>query len=262
MGSMFRRLKADEIECRVSTCNEKGVSLLLYKDARCDQNILDETVGPMNWQRSHSRDNANCTVSIWDEKKKQWISKEDTGTESFTEKEKGLASDSFKRACFNWGIGRELYTAPFIRVTADKVNLVPKAKGGGMTTFDRFDVTDIGYDEDGKVNRLSITNTKKGCVAFTMGNVSKTRKKAETAPQNDAQAMEEHYEDVRKQTIGNAKANALLSFLLENGIKTSTVLKLCKKDSLENLTEYQHRYIFDNISKIKAAQDGTQGETA
>ncbi len=93
--------------------------MLLYKDARCDQNVLDEAVGPYNWQRSHNRDNANCIVSIWDEKKGQWISKEDTGTESRTEAEKGLASDSFKRACFNWGIGRELYTAPAIWVPYD-----------------------------------------------------------------------------------------------------------------------------------------------
>ena len=115
---IFRTLRASEIDCRISTASQKGVSLLLYKDARVDQNILDETVGPMNWQRSHSRDNANCTVSLWDEEKQQWIAKEDTGTESNTEKEKGLASDSFKRACFNWGIGRELYTAPFIWIKA------------------------------------------------------------------------------------------------------------------------------------------------
>ena len=100
---LFRNLTADEIECRVATVSEKGCSLLLYKDARCDMNILDETFGPMNWRRSHTRDNANCIVSIWDDEKQQWIDKEDTGTESFTEKEKGLASDSFKRACFNWG---------------------------------------------------------------------------------------------------------------------------------------------------------------
>lgn len=100
----FRDLKADEIDCRVATCSDKGVSLLLYKDARCDMNILDETVGSMNWQRKHTRDNANCTVEIWDADKNQWISKEDTGTESYTEKEKGQASDSFKRACFNWGM--------------------------------------------------------------------------------------------------------------------------------------------------------------
>ena len=94
----IRLLRADEIDARISTCNQWGVGILLYKDARCDMNILDETFGNMNWQRRHCRDNQNCVVSIWDEDKKQWIEKEDTGTESFTEKEKGLASDSFKRA--------------------------------------------------------------------------------------------------------------------------------------------------------------------
>ena len=92
---------------------------MLYKDSRVDMNLLDEVVGAQNWQRMHLRDNANCIVSIWDEEKKQWIDKEDTGTESNTEKEKGLASDSFKRACVNWGIGRELYTAPQITLWGD-----------------------------------------------------------------------------------------------------------------------------------------------
>ena len=102
----FRLLTADEIECRIGTVKAQGVSLLLYKDARTDQNILDEVVGSMNWQRSHQILDGNlyCTVSIWDEEKKQWISKQDVGTESFTEKEKGQASDCFKRACFNFGI--------------------------------------------------------------------------------------------------------------------------------------------------------------
>lgn len=153
---MFRLLKANEIEARVATVSEKGCTLLLYKDARCDMNILDETVGPMNWMRSHTRDNANCIVSIWDENKKQWISKEDTGTESFTEKEKGLASDSFKRACFNWGIGRELYTAPFIWISADKVNL--SQKNGKYTTYDKFVVEAIRYDEKRQISALSIKN--------------------------------------------------------------------------------------------------------
>lgn len=111
---MFRDLKKDEIDVRVSFVKENGFSVLLYKDARADMIILDETVGAMNWKREHTRDNKNCIVSIWDNKKNMWISKEDTGTESNNEREKGLASDSFKRACFNWGIGRELYTAPFI----------------------------------------------------------------------------------------------------------------------------------------------------
>lgn len=159
----FRTLRADEIECRVATVNpEKGLSLLLYKDARCDMSILDETVGAMNWMRSHSRDNANCTVSIWDAEKQQWISKEDTGTESNTEKEKGLASDSFKRACVNWGIGRELYTAPFIYVTADKVKW-GKNRRGDIVPESKFRVTKIGCDLRNRINLL-IINSGKGVV--------------------------------------------------------------------------------------------------
>ena len=142
MELKFRDLKADEIDVRVATVSEKGVSLLLYKDARVDQNILDETVGALNWQRKHSRENANCEIGIWDNEKSQWVWKEDTGTESYTEKEKGLASDSFKRAGFNWGIGRELYTAPFIWIFADKAK-VTQDKTGKYTTKEKFYVSSI-----------------------------------------------------------------------------------------------------------------------
>ena len=111
-----RMLKAEEIECRVGTINGKGCSLLLYKDARVDMKILDETYGVGNWQRTHEviNDNLFCTIEIWNDKINQWVKKQDVGTESYTEKEKGEASDSFKRAGFNVGIGRELYTSPFI----------------------------------------------------------------------------------------------------------------------------------------------------
>jgi hypothetical protein len=121
-------------------------------------NILDETVGPFNWKREHTRENANCIVSIWDSDKEQWISKEDTGTESFTEKEKGLASDSFKRACFNWGIGRELYTAPFIWVTNAAIY---KTTVNGKDIFkcnDKFEVQEIQYDENKNITGIIIKN--------------------------------------------------------------------------------------------------------
>lgn len=168
----FRLLEAPEIDCRIQTVSEKGVSLLLYKDARVDQNILDETVGPMNWQRSHSRDNANCTVSIWDETKKTWVSKEDTGKESNTEAEKGLASDSFKRACFNWGIGRELYTAPFIWIDSHDCNIVSSGRRDRngkeiFTCYDKFKVSRIGYDDKKNINALVITG-KGGRVVYSM----------------------------------------------------------------------------------------------
>lgn len=158
MKAMFRDLRADEIEVRVAQAKQNGVSLLLYKDARVDQNILDETVTPWGWMRCHSRDNANCTVSLWDERKQQWISKEDTGVESNTEKEKGLASDSFKRACFNWGIGRELYTAPFIWIRADGCEELKEIQGK-WKCFDAFEVQKIVI-EDKRIVAIAIRNIK------------------------------------------------------------------------------------------------------
>ena len=172
----FRELRADEIDCRIAQVKENGLSLLLYKDARVDQNILDETVGTLNWQRSHELIGANlyCTVSIWDEDKKQWISKQDVGTESFTEKEKGQASDSFKRACFNLGIGRELYTAPFIWIKATDCKIT--SANGKSKCFDNFTVSKIGY-KDGRITSLEIRNEALNRVVYTMG------KKAEKSPE-------------------------------------------------------------------------------
>jgi hypothetical protein len=110
-------LSIDQIDFRVQSINKGGyATILAYKDARVDQVRLDEVVGPLGWQRQHLHSNHNCIVSIWCDDKKAWVSKEDTGTESNTEQQKGLASDSFKRACFNWGIGRELYDYPLIQV--------------------------------------------------------------------------------------------------------------------------------------------------
>ena len=166
----FRKLKAEEIDCRVSQIQSNWCTLLLYKDARVDQNILDESVGCMNWQKRYVRDNANCIVGIWDKEKQQWVEKEDTGTESFSEAEKGLASDSFKRACFNWGIGRELYTAPSIFIfprkdmgTKTKDNEESKEffeKNGKYTTKTKFYVDLIGYDASGNINDLIIRDHK------------------------------------------------------------------------------------------------------
>lgn len=160
----FRELRADEIDCRVSTVSEKGCSLLLYKDARCDMNILDEIVKPENWQRKHELINGNlfCSVGInvaKAEEEPRWVWKQDVGVESNAEKEKGQASDAFKRACFNWGIGRELYTAPFIWIPAECVTLKDKVDKGQTkkTTFDRFRVTQILY-EDSRIVALAIKN--------------------------------------------------------------------------------------------------------
>lgn len=169
----FRALKASEIDCRIQSIGQNktgavGTTILLYKDARVDMNILDETVGAMNWQREHSVVNGNlyCTISIWDEVKEQWISKSDVGTESNTEKEKGQASDSFKRAGFNWGIGRELYSAPFVYIQLDKSEYIER--NGKLTSNAKFKVKDIAYDENRNIVRLVVVDSK-GKVRYTFG---------------------------------------------------------------------------------------------
>lgn len=160
MEMKFRTLNADEIDCRLAQVAKTGSGMfLLYKDARCDMAMLDEVVGPMNWKREHTRENANCIVSIWDDDKKQWISKEDTGSESNTEKEKGLASDSFKRACFNWGIGRELYTAPTIWV---------KPLQGEDIKYLRLKCTKIGYNDKREITILELVDGN-GTVRYKFG---------------------------------------------------------------------------------------------
>lgn len=192
MSLTFRDLYASEIDCRVQQIKNNGLSLLLYKDARCDMNILDETVGAMDWKREHTRNNANCIVSIWDKEKQQWISKEDTGTESNTEAEKGLASDSFKRACVNWGIGRELYTAPFIWIPKEKCNIETKTKNNKeyLVCNDKFVVSEIVI-EDKKIKSVTIQNEKTEDVVYSWP--SKTATAKQPKPQEQKNDIEPVY---------------------------------------------------------------------
>lgn len=134
----MRPLRADEIEVRVGSVGQGYMTMLLYKNARVDQAILDEIYGPFNWQRDHKevKGVVYCGIGIKDTGSGEWIWKWDAGAESFTEKEKGEASDSFKRAGFNWGIGRELYTAPNIRIDVDTV---PKKGGYGYELKNKWD---------------------------------------------------------------------------------------------------------------------------
>ena len=168
----IRTLRADEIECRVQTVKQNGCSLLLFKDARCDMKILDETFGIMGWQRKHELINNNlfCTISVWDTDKQMWISKQDVGVESYTEKEKGQASDSFKRACFNLGIGRELYTAPFIWISLNSNEIIENK--GKYNVKTKFRVKEISYSENKEIDRLVIVDNQ-GTVRYETGNYIK-----------------------------------------------------------------------------------------
>ena len=148
----IRLLIENDVELRIQKITEtkKGVfvTLLVYKDARTDMDILDETFGPMNWQRKHKLigNTMYCAISVWDDEKKQWVEKEDAGKESYSETEKGQASDSFKRSGVNWGIGRELYNAPKIRIKLEAGEFIKE--GNTIKCFKNFSVKSMVYDKE------------------------------------------------------------------------------------------------------------------
>lgn len=172
----FRSLRPDEIECRVQSVKQNGCSILLFKDARCDMRILDETVGPENWQKEfyeckgtlfcrvgiRVRREFVTTVAPYDE----WVWKSDAGEPSNTSAKKGEASDSFKRACFNFGIGRELYSAPFIWLPESACR-IQNARGKHVC-YDRFSVADMSV-RDGKISYLKIVNDSTHRVCYEWG---------------------------------------------------------------------------------------------
>ena len=212
----IRLLKASEIECRVGSVKNNGMSLLLYKDARADMKILDETFGFDGWKREHQLIDGKlfCTVSIWSDKRGEWITKQDVGTESNAEKEKGQASDAFKRACVNFGIGRELYRSPFIWVK-------------GYDKYEKFDVKEIGYNEDREINYLVITDSK-GNECFKFG------KKAKDAIIDDKQKKE--------------------LFLVAKGLDTKIVKEILYSFGFENsseITKKEFKNVCDSIEKSK-----------
>lgn len=245
----FRHLNADEIDCRIATVKGNGLTLLLYKDARVDQNILDETVGPMNWQRRHCRENANCIVSLWDEEKKQWIEKEDTGTESYTEKEKGLASDSFKRACFNWGIGRELYTAPFIWIGDRDCKIVTKKAGAKetYTCYDKFSVNQIGYDDEGRINVLEIWNSRTCRIVYRMGQGAAV----EPAEEPEKEPVQ------REEGLTEAQLNTLLNELARTGVGWR---KLCENYGVAQLSRMNAHQFRDAMEILRKKPDKPRKE--
>ena len=234
----IRLLRADEIECRVGMISEKGLSLLLYKDARVDMKILDEVYGPLNWQRKHEMIGGNlyCTVSIWDKEKQQWISKMDVGTKSNTEQEKGEASDSFKRACFSHGIGRELYTAPFIWIGAEKVSI--KRKNDRYTTYDKFKISSISYNENREITGLSIIN-QDGRVVYSLIDRSLGQQGLPELQKEHTDPIDEHAEAINKE-------------LERTGVALDTVLQRYGVKSVQEMDDNTYKKAMNSLKRTKA----------
>ena len=218
----FRLLRADEIEARIQSVKSNGCVVLLYKDARCDMNILDETIGAENWQRNHEVINGNlfCNVGINIKKEDgfdNWVWKQDVGTESNTEKEKGQASDSFKRACFNWGIGRELYSSPFIWIKLDSSEII------NGKCYLKFIVKEIGYNEKEEINKLVIVDENgKERFKFPKGESKETPQEV----------------DYRKLLIDHCKSN---------GIDLNGIAQQCNLS--RNATNEDFRRVYEGLTK-------------
>lgn len=246
----IRLLHADEIECRVAMVTEKGVSLLLYKDARVDQKILDETFSVFGWKRSHQMIDGNlyCTVEVWDEEKKQWIGKQDVGTESYAEKEKGQASDSFKRACVNWGIGRELYSAPFIWLPAERVTI--QQINGKYVIKDRFQVTGIDYSDKREIAELQIQNQKGEIVySYYSGKKNETvQKQTKTTKGNSAQVKTKLAEKAMQNRL-----DELQKELDRTGVSWQAVLKRYGLTDINQMTMEQYRDAMAGLRKSRSA---------
>lgn len=217
---MCRDLRADEIDVRVQSQKQNGLILLLYKNARVDMDILDETFGKFGWQRKHEFKDGKlyCTVSVWDSEKQMWISREDVGTESNTEAEKGQASDSFKRANVNFGIGRELYTSPFIWINAKDYELDNKGK-----CSDTFSVSHIKVEKK-QITELVIKNDKLGKDVYFFGVKKPTNSRENTSPK------QEHTEINNEAKTSTEKAQMTYKEALLVQFKGRTLHEIYKTD--------------------------------
>lgn len=225
-----RLLKPKDISCRVQSISEKGLTLLLYVTSRAGQNLLDEKYGPLGWQDSYREIGGElfCTISAWDEKKQQWVSKEDVGTASYTEKEKGRASDAFKRACVKHGIARELYSAPFIWISAQQCDIRPvKDK---FATRDKFYVKDITYNAAGEIDALKIMNQNMDIVfeKFSNGNIS----------------------DIQR--------TALLRTMEQAGVTLDAILEKCDIKDLRDMSQEQYSKICNKLQVTIEAKRKTE----
>lgn len=172
----MRKLKPEEIECRVAQVTSNGCSLLLYKTARVDRAILDEEFGAMSWQNDFKVIDGKMYggIGIYSNDLGEWLWRWDCGTESNTEAEKGQASDCFKRAGFKWGIGIELYSAPFIWYSC-KTHQNQKGKWELEDKYIKFKVQEIGYADNGNINKLVIIDDKDNIIFKLGAKVSKPK---------------------------------------------------------------------------------------
>lgn len=251
----IRTLRADEIECRVQSVRKStnGVSaiLLLYKDARVDMRIFDEVFGPFGWQREHHLINGNlfCTISVKNPETGEWVSKQDVGVESNTEKEKGQASDAFKRAGFNWGIGRELYTAPTIRVKLNENEYEMQDGKLRIKPWVTFHVAEISYNENRVIDKVLIVDNN-GNKRWPV----EAQKKSAPAPVSQPAPVGTTPKLTGKATPAQVRKLHAVAKTLEVDVKAE-IKQRFGIDSTNDLTKEQASGLIDNLeARFKTKQ--------
>lgn len=130
---------------RVQSANQWGASCVAYIDARDVQDLLDEVCGVDGWQVKYKEHKGNlfCSIGIYNGQVEEWIWKEDCGTESNVEKQKGEASDAFKRAAVMWGVGRFLYHKTIVKLPVKEKNgkFVPYSESRKKFITSQDDIT-------------------------------------------------------------------------------------------------------------------------
>ena len=206
--------------------NKKSLTEFIpYKNARADMCILDECVGPDNWQRDHKDvDGAfMCGIGIYSDKHKQFIWKWDAGSSNGSaDVSKASASDSFKRAGFSWGIGRELYTAPFIWISAEKIDIHKKADR--YVTYDKFKVSSLSYNENREIKDISIVN-QNGKIVYQLKSTSEKN-------------TNEHIDGINQE-------------LRRTGIALDTVLRRYGVSSIEEMDENTYKKAMNSLKRTK-----------
>lgn len=252
----FRLLKADEIEVKVKQVTEKGAVALIYKTSRVDMDILDETVGAENWQSEYAeiKGNLYCGIGIKDETSGEWVWKYDCGIESRSDGEgnekKGEASDAFKRAGVQWGIGRELYTSPFIFLN---VPTIANANGKGYklkNAFSKFEVKEIAYDEGNRIAKIVIADEKGNEVYRYPREAASAREKSKPAEKAEKFQPLTKAELVQVYGVKNAEATlaalekklgvALKDWDAETTEKVCETLEKMKKKKAEEMEKYRN----------------------
>lgn len=220
ISELSKPLTKEDVELRIGSVTEKGVSLLIYKTARTDINRLNAVCGT-KWENVHYSDtkgNICCKIAIFDKEINQWVTREDVGTESYTEKEKGSYSDSFKRAGFRWGIGTELYNAPFIWI---ETKTRKKASGKGFEPVN-FYTSNLKIEKYEVVNgKLYLKISNKGFVVFS--NFGKDDVKQE--------------KEINKQTISPENVNLLIEKIRNKKLMKKTVIDILKSYNINRLED-------------------------